>query len=51
MGINKVLKTLVISIALGSGDPKLLTFPLWESKNALNAGNVNNVFNVFNFGV
>ena len=35
-----MLKTLVMLITLGSGTPKLLTFPLWESKKLKNAGNI-----------
>ena len=30
----KMLKTLVMLITLGLAAPKLLTFPLWEAKNA-----------------
>ena len=42
-------------IILGSGATKVLTFPLWESKQGSkiwkNASSVNNVFHVFNLGL
>ena len=40
VGIKKYLKHLVMLIALGLGAPKLLTFPLWESKKVLKIGDV-----------